>query len=216
MKKNQATHGIAPLIKKVRILVDSARRTASTAVNTLQVRTNFEVGRLIIEHEQRGALRAMYGTQLLGELSERLTKVLGKGFSRSNLQNMRNFFLMYQERGAEICQKPSGKLLQMAHTPSGPFANAPIRQTLSGKFAPLSWSHYVILMGIQDATEQRGVKPTFDRVDTGERGINLIRPLSYFNSTIASSVAFSITGWASSVVTALSVKPPIGLKTCCT
>ena len=47
----------------------------------------------------------MYGKKLIADLSKRLTKEYGKGFSRSNLQNMRNFYLLYP-----ICQTLSGKL----------------------------------------------------------------------------------------------------------
>ena len=64
-----------------------------TVVDTFQVMTNFEIGRRIVEHEQKGAKRAAYGTELLKELSARLTEEFGRGFSRSNLEYMRKFFL---------------------------------------------------------------------------------------------------------------------------
>jgi hypothetical protein len=73
----------------VRVLVQSARRAAAGSVNTIQVHTNFQIGRLIVEHEQRGTARAEYGKRLIGALAERLTAEFGRGFSRSNLQNMR-------------------------------------------------------------------------------------------------------------------------------
>ena len=61
------------LVTEVRGLIQSARHAAATTVNTLQVLTNFEIGRHIIEHEQRGAARAAYGKELLKELSAHLT-----------------------------------------------------------------------------------------------------------------------------------------------
>lgn len=64
-----------------------------------------EIGRIIVEHEQQSKKRAEYGLQTLKELSRVLTKEFGKGFSRSNLQNMRVFYLTYQKY-----QTPSGKL----------------------------------------------------------------------------------------------------------
>ena len=73
--------------------------------------TNFEIGRRIVEHEQKGAKRAAYGTELLKELSTRLTEEFGRGFSRSNLQNMRSFFLIWEDRIPKICQQPIGKLV---------------------------------------------------------------------------------------------------------
>ena len=58
---------LAPLVEQVRRLVQAARSAAAASVNSLQVRTNFEIGRLIIRHEQQGAERAAYGKQLLKE-----------------------------------------------------------------------------------------------------------------------------------------------------
>ena len=85
--------GLGPLIAEVRGLIQSARQAAATAVNTLQVMTNFEIGRRIVEHEQKGAKRAAYGTELLKELSARLTEEFGSGFSERNLEYMRKFYL---------------------------------------------------------------------------------------------------------------------------
>ena len=89
--------GLTPLLTEVRQLVQSARRGVSTIVDTFQVMTNFEIGRRIVEHEQKGAKRAAYGAELLKELSERLTEEFGRGFSRSNLEYMRKFFLEWQK-----------------------------------------------------------------------------------------------------------------------
>ncbi|MCX6858401.1 MAG: PDDEXK nuclease domain-containing protein [Verrucomicrobia bacterium] len=129
--------GLTTLLTEVRQLIQSARRGVSTVVDTFQVMTNFEIGRRIVEHEQKGAKRAAYGAELLKELSAKLTEEFGRGFSRSNLQAMRNFFLEWQHKVPSICQKPSGKLLgeqifQTATEKSG----TKISQTLSGELAP--------------------------------------------------------------------------------
>ena len=58
-----------------------------------------------VEHEQDDEIKAQYGQQLLTELAKELTKAVGRGFSKSNLYNMRNFYLEYQ-----IFQTVSGKL----------------------------------------------------------------------------------------------------------
>jgi hypothetical protein len=60
---------------------------------------------VIVEYEQKGNVKTEYGKKLLPEISKRLTRELGPGFSRSNLQNMRHFYLEYP-----ICQTLSGKL----------------------------------------------------------------------------------------------------------
>jgi hypothetical protein len=99
------------LLTEVRQLIQSARRGVASVVDTLQVMTNFEIGRCIVEHEHKGAKRAAYGTELLKELSARLTEQFGRGFSKSNLASMRAFFLMWSER-VQIFQQPIGKLAE--------------------------------------------------------------------------------------------------------
>jgi hypothetical protein len=76
---------ILPLVQEIRDLVQGARRAAVQNVNTLQVITNFEIGRRIVEFEQKGNRRAEYGERIVRELSQRLTAELGRGFSKSNL-----------------------------------------------------------------------------------------------------------------------------------
>ena len=61
------------LLTEVRQLIQSARRGVATVVDTFQVMTNFEIGRRTVEHEQKGAKRAAYGSELLKELSAKLT-----------------------------------------------------------------------------------------------------------------------------------------------
>lgn len=74
---------LAVLVAEVRGLIQSARNAAASAVNLLQVLTNFEIGRRIVEHEQKGARRAGYGQEMLKELSDRLTE--GQGGCRRQL-----------------------------------------------------------------------------------------------------------------------------------
>jgi predicted nuclease of restriction endonuclease-like (RecB) superfamily len=148
--------GLTTLLTDVRQLVQSARRGVSTIVDTFQVMTNFEIGRRIVEHEQKGSKRAAYGAELLKELSERLTDEFGRGFSKSNLASMRAFFLLWSDR-LPIFQTASGKFTgqEIIQTTSGQSPLTEIRQTPSGKSPfTLSWSHYVVLMTIQDPDER--------------------------------------------------------------
>ncbi|WP_126937796.1 YhcG family protein [Veillonella sp. CHU740] len=89
----------------IKELMDSARNSIARSVNNILVQTYWEIGRIIVEEEQGHCDRAAYGKQLIIELSKKLTREYGKGFSRSNLQNMRNFYLTYP-----ICQTVSSKL----------------------------------------------------------------------------------------------------------
>ena len=77
------------LPKKISNLLVEARKRVLKTVNHTMVLTYFEIGRMIIEEEQNGKERADYGKQLLSDLSQTLTKEFGKGFSVTNLQQMR-------------------------------------------------------------------------------------------------------------------------------
>ena len=94
------------LVAEIKTIMEEARKQVARRVNNVMLNTYWHVGRAIIEHEQNGNLKAQYGTKLLPELSKRLTLELGRGYSRSNLQNMR---LLYHEY-PEIRQIESGKL----------------------------------------------------------------------------------------------------------
>lgn len=86
-------------------LIQSARYAVASHVNTTLLVTYWNVGKLIVENEQHSQQRAEYGKQLLKELSKRLTRDFGKGFSRANLQWMRILYIKYP-----ICQTLSSKL----------------------------------------------------------------------------------------------------------
>ena len=85
-KRPPAVAQLGPLVEKVRVLVQSARRAVAASFNSLQVLTNLEIGRLIVEHEQQGSQRADYGELVMGTLSTRLTAEFGRGFSKRNLE----------------------------------------------------------------------------------------------------------------------------------
>jgi len=110
---------------KVIQLLHLARNSIVQTVNKKMVNTYFEIGRVIIEEEQKGKERAKYGQQLINELSKRLSIEFGKGFSPTNIKQMRSFYLSYSKS-----------------------------QTVSDEFI-LSWSHYLKLMRIDDENERR-------------------------------------------------------------
>ena len=102
--KNQLTPN-SSIILEIRELLENARKNVAQQVNTQLLTTYWNIGRIIVEYEQQNQLRADYGKQTLRELSRELTREFGKGFSRSNLQNMRAFYLAYEK-----CQTVSGKM----------------------------------------------------------------------------------------------------------
>ena len=102
--KNQLTPS-SSMILEIRELLENSRKNVAQQVNTQLLTTYWNIGRIIVEYEQQNQVRADYGKQTLKELSKELTQEFGKGFSRSNLQNMRAFYLAYEK-----CQTVSGKL----------------------------------------------------------------------------------------------------------
>ncbi|MBE0462301.1 MAG: PDDEXK nuclease domain-containing protein [Halomonadaceae bacterium] len=88
------------LVSAITQQIEQARGQVRQAVNTAMVQSYWEIGRLIIEHEQQGSSRAEYGKQQLQQLSKQLTERLGKGFDVTNLRNMRQFYLGFPIRDA--------------------------------------------------------------------------------------------------------------------
>ena len=90
----------APLLGQLRELIAQARTQALRAVDSIQVRTCWEIGRHIVEFEQDGRARAAYGKRLLPMLAEQLTHEFGKGFDASNLRYMRLFYSAFPKYDA--------------------------------------------------------------------------------------------------------------------
>jgi predicted nuclease of restriction endonuclease-like (RecB) superfamily len=93
------------LIQQIALLVSNSKKQLATAINSALVETYWNIGKYIVEFEQDGKARANYGDTLLINLSKDLTARLGKGFSKSNLFNMRMFYSRFP-----IFQTVSGKL----------------------------------------------------------------------------------------------------------
>ena len=74
-------------------------------INNTLVENNFMIGKIIVENEQNGNIRAEYGKDILNKLSKKLTNKFGIGYSRSGLQNMRLFYDKYKN-----CQPLAGNL----------------------------------------------------------------------------------------------------------
>jgi predicted nuclease of restriction endonuclease-like (RecB) superfamily len=89
------TPQINQVAERIKQLMFDARESAAAELNGRLIKTYWEIGCVIVEHEQNGREKAEYGMRLITELAKRLTAELGRGFSRSNLQNMRAFYLAY-------------------------------------------------------------------------------------------------------------------------
>jgi predicted nuclease of restriction endonuclease-like (RecB) superfamily len=148
------------LVAGISGLLEQACQTSVRAVNSILTATYWEVGRKIVEFEQRGQAKAEYGKELLVSLARDLMGRHGRGFSKSNLFQMRAFYL-----GWGIFQTPSGKFEAAARCPENQAeTNSSRSQTGSGELAvlqtgsaelpsgafPLSWSHYVRLLSVEN------------------------------------------------------------------
>lgn len=134
---------------RVRGILESARASVVHSVNSTQVVSNWLIGREIVEEEQAGKRRAVYGVKLLADLSERLGRDYGRGYSVDNLEAFRQFYLEY----------PS----LISETASWNWVAPTISETVSRKSAEtdaacqwqpgilnpnLSWSHYRSLLRV--------------------------------------------------------------------
>ena len=123
------------LFGQLRALIGEARQQALRAVDVVQVQTCWQIGRHIVEFEQNGAERAMYGARLLPRLAERLTAEFGRGFDASNLRNMRQFFLAFP-----ICDALRRELSWTHYRSLLRVDNAEARQWYMDEAADQNWS----------------------------------------------------------------------------
>ncbi len=118
---------------KIAELLKEARKSVVQTVNRTMVYTYLEIGRMIIEEEQKGKERAEYGKQILKELSNKLNSEFGQGFSVTNLQQMKNFYAVY------------GKQQTLSVKSENELKKSNLK---------LSWSHYLFLMRIDNIEER--------------------------------------------------------------
>ena len=124
MEENIQRGEYSELKKEIGILLQRGREQAGRAINSILVNTYWQIGRHIVEFEQKGEAKAEYGSKLIDRLSKDLTIEYGQGFSRSNIKQIRKFYLTFPK----------------SQTVSDQFE---INYTLSHK---LSWNHYVEIL----------------------------------------------------------------------
>ncbi len=137
-------------------LLEQSRQLTARSVNAIMTATYWEIGRRIVEVEQKGEARAEYGKELLKKLSKDLTDKFGRGFSERNLEQMRLFYSTWQ-----ISQTVSAKSQEIRQTLS---AESEKVQTASGqsfdlaeiaKNFPLPWSDYVLLLSCKNENARK-------------------------------------------------------------
>ena len=141
-KRHQVRDDYTSILGEVASIIEAARHSAVKTVNAVMTAAYWLVGRQIVEYEQQGERRAEYGEALVEDLSGDLTARFGRGFGKSNLFDMRAFYLAYPN----IFQTPSGK--------SGASSSVFDPGEIAAAF-PLSWSHYVLLLRRSRSEEAR-------------------------------------------------------------
>ena len=188
MEKTNIIH--TDLAERIEQLITEARRRTVATVNTAMVYTYYEIGRMIVEDEQKGK-RAEYGTAMLKNVSERLTRKFGKGFSAQNLANMRQFYITYSK--GSIFQTLSRKSLEneisatLSRNSSSLLLDSKKTQTPSEELHfTLSWSHYLKLMRIENPEERR-----FYELEATENNWSLRELQRQFDSSLYERLALS-------------------------
>lgn len=127
-------------------LLKAARSAAARNVNSIMTATYWEIGRRIVLLEQGGEQRAGYGEQLIEQLAADLTRQFGRGFKRTNLWQMRAFYLAWPQ--TQILQTPSGESvtsLSINDMEKHPASTAAVATRF-----PLPWSTYVRLLSVKN------------------------------------------------------------------
>ncbi len=171
MNRNEITPINQSFLESVSEVLAQARKNAKTAVNLAMVYAYYEIGRMIVEEEQHGQNRAAYGKQILQELSKFLNEKYGKGFSTTNLKQMRQFYTVYSQD-------------RISQTLSDQFENLPAVST--GRKFYLSWSHYLKLMRIDNIDERH-----FYEIESVKNDWSLTELKRQYNSSLYERIALS-------------------------
>ena len=143
------------ILLEIRRMIEAARHRVAMAANLTMVNLYWNIGRVITQDIQRNEKRAGYGDQLVEDLSKRLTGDYGQGFSARNLWDMKRFFSEFTILQALPAEFPLSK------TEHPPGEGTRIPQALPAessesipidfeKHHHLGWTHYRILMGVND------------------------------------------------------------------
>lgn len=122
------------LFEHISKLIDEAHKHVKTTVNTAMVYTYYGVGKYIVEDEQTNKERAAYGKGVLKQLAVQLCNKYGDGWTVDTLKRCRYFYKVYS---------------------SSVIGATPLPQSEEVPQFTLSWSHYLVLMRIENADERK-------------------------------------------------------------
>ncbi len=160
------------LSQQIAQLIQESRQGTLRQINFVMVHTYYEIGRCIVTFLQNGRERADYGSHLLSVVSTDLTKLLGRGYSQDNLENMRRFYLAYS-----ISETVSRKLDEN---------ESALQKALDQPIFSLSWSHYLFLMRVDNLQERR-----FYEIEAAQNNWSLRELRRNFDTSLYERLALS-------------------------
>ncbi len=161
LKRSAGVSGdVDSLYDRVADILDRARANVARSVNSEMVLAYWHIGREIVQLVQGGDDRAEYGKGLIDELSSRLKKRYGNGFSTTNLRYFRTFYQVYTDREPEIRHMTGGESsgARIRHTTGGVLEDLSLvvdqADPIRGFSPLLGWSHYRALMKVASRPER--------------------------------------------------------------
>lgn len=140
------------LFERISELIEQARKRVVTTVNIAEVYTKYSIGQYIVEDEQQGKNRARYGKQILQNLSAKLTERFGNGWTVDTLKRCRYFYKVYspQKNRATVMPNSDNMKLPQLEQQRCPDSQTTVYTEANLLKFTLSWSHYLILMRIEN------------------------------------------------------------------
>ena len=140
---------IKQLFERISTLIEQSRHVVANTVKTTEVYAKYEIGRYIVEDEQGGAERATYGKATLKELSSLLTSNYGDGWSIETLTACRKFFVVYSKIVNTVYDIDDNSHFSRLEV-YDKFTKQTDTQPVNHPRFTLSWSHYLVLMRIDN------------------------------------------------------------------
>ena len=195
------------LFLSIKELIQQAQKQVVQNVNSTMVLTYFEIGRMIVDHEQNGKMRADYAKETLKILSDKLTIQFGKGYSIDNLERIRKFYLIYNNRiSASLMRKfennrrlsqniignqKSASLMRKSkinienNNINNKLKSASVMRKFKTPFS-LSWTHYLLLIKIEDDAERN-----FYEIEAAQNNWSVRELQRQYNSALYNRLAKS-------------------------
>lgn len=160
------------LFQSIKSLVETAKSSIVRNINSTMLLTYFQIGKMIVEDEQQGKERADYAKETIKNLSLQLTEEFGKGYSVTNLEYFRKFFLTYENRNSQ-------SLIGVSEKSQSPIGEFKIPFTLS-------WTHYIQLLKIRNDDER-----SFYEIEATQNNWSVRELERQFNSSLYERLALS-------------------------